>query len=108
MSNQNVQEGKTAAIISYLTIIGLVIAFIMNNSKKNTFSSFHIRQSIGITLLSIAVNIAGSFLGNTIAGLLSLLILVLIIIGLIGAFKGEEKRIPILGDLFQDWFKGIS
>jgi hypothetical protein len=28
-----VQEGKTIAIISYITWIGLLIAFIMNNEK---------------------------------------------------------------------------
>jgi len=27
--------------------------------------------------------------------------------GLIGAAQGEEKRMPLFGDLFQDWFKGI-
>ena len=44
MNTGTVQEGKTIAIISYITIIGLIIAFIMNQSKKNSFASFHIRQ----------------------------------------------------------------
>ncbi|WP_243456793.1 hypothetical protein [Polaribacter batillariae] len=29
------------------------------------------------------------------------------IIGLIGAVQGEEKRVPVLGDYFQKWFKNI-
>ena len=47
-TNQTVEEGKTMAIISYVTIIGLIIAFVSNNSKPNEFTSFHIRQSLGI------------------------------------------------------------
>lgn len=34
MENVTVNEGKTAAIISYLWVIGLVIAFLMNSTKK--------------------------------------------------------------------------
>lgn len=36
-------QGKNIAIISYLTVIGLVLAFVMNNEKKEPFASFHIR-----------------------------------------------------------------
>ena len=48
MENTSVSEGKTAAIIAYLTIFGTIVAYIMNRSKKNYFTSFHIRQMIGI------------------------------------------------------------
>jgi uncharacterized membrane protein len=33
---------------------------------------------------------------------------VLWVIGFLGAINGEEKRVPFVGDLFQDWFKGIG
>ena len=39
-------EGKNIAIISYITIIGLIIAFVMNNDKKDAFASYHIKQSL--------------------------------------------------------------
>jgi uncharacterized membrane protein len=102
-----VEEGKTMAIISYLTIIGTIIAYVMNKDKKNTFASFHIRQHIGITLLYL-VNafVIGKFSG-TASWIVSIFILVLWFIGFIGAVQGQEKRVPLLGDMFQDWFKGI-
>ena len=50
MNNLSVQDGKTIAIISYITIIGTLIAFIMNQNKHNYFASFHIRQALGIFL----------------------------------------------------------
>ena len=34
------EEGKQTAIISYITIIGTIIAIFMNNEKKNTFNAF--------------------------------------------------------------------
>ncbi|MGB1450928.1 MAG: hypothetical protein ACPG7E_04370, partial [Marinirhabdus sp.] len=55
MEDNTVTEGKTIAIISYITFIGLIIAFVMNNEKKNSFASFHIRQSLGLVALYIAL-----------------------------------------------------
>ena len=49
MDSYTVKEGKTIAIISYITWIGLLIAFFMHNEKRNAFAAFHIRQSIGIS-----------------------------------------------------------
>ena len=34
------EEGKTPAIVAYLTIIGTIIAYFMNNENKNPFASF--------------------------------------------------------------------
>ncbi|MEX1382358.1 DUF4870 domain-containing protein [Lutibacter sp.] len=108
MENQTVNEGKTTAIIAYLWVIGLIIAFIMNNDKKNSFAAFHIRQMIGFNIFSLANTfIIGNYFGLWTSGLIGLGLLVLWIIGLIGAAQGEEKSMPLIGDLFQDWFKGI-
>lgn len=108
MENQTVNEGKTTAIISHLWIIGLVIAFFMNNSKKNSFASFYIRQMIGLNLIQVLNGwIVYKFLGTTAGAIVSLIVLVLWVISLIGTVKGEEKRVPVVGDQFQDWFKNI-
>lgn len=109
MHNQTVQEGKTMAIISYITIIGTLIAFILNQNKHNYFASFHIRQALGIFLAGMLVNFINRYAD---IGLLNVLLnaslFVLWIIGLIGAIQGEEKRIPLLGDQFQEWFRNIG
>ena len=107
MQNNTVSEGKTNAIIAYLWWIGLIIAVILNKDKKNRFTSFHIRQAIGLLLLSLVANLAYKFLPHTFGYLLNLGVFVLWVIGLIGAFNGEEKEVPLLGDKFQEWFKSI-
>jgi uncharacterized membrane protein len=109
MNNQTVTEGKTIAIISYLTFIGTIIAFIMNQNKQNTFASFHIRQAIGLILLGFILNILQMYLDLFwIGSVLWLGLIILWLIGFIGAIQGEEKKIPLLGDQFQEWFKNIG
>lgn len=108
MENQTVSEGKTIAIISYFWVIGLIIAIVMNSSKKNHFASFHIRQMIGLTLLSLINGwIIYKYIGSMAGGIVGIILFVLWVIGFIGAIKGEEKSVPLLGDQFQDWFKSI-
>ena len=107
-------DGKTIAIISYITLIGLIIAFFMNKDKKDELASFHIRQMLGLTLLSIAISILGWVLGSfssmlsMLSSLLSLGVLVLWVLGLIKAINGEKGAVPIVGSMFQDWFKNFG
>jgi len=109
MNTGTVEEGKTIAIISYITIIGLIIAFIMNQNKKNYFASFHIRQAIGIAALQLVISMINRNLNlGMIENLLGLGVIVLAVIGIIGAVQGQEKKIPLLGDQFQEWFKSIG
>ena len=109
MDNYSVKEGKTIAIICYITWIGTLIAYIMNNEKRNSFASFHIRQAIGISLFSVINSIfLLRYIGIWASGIIGIGLLILLIIGLVGAVQGEERKIPLFGDIFQDWFKGIA
>ena len=108
MENQTVTEGKTIAIISYITFIGTIIAFVMNNEKKNSFASFHIRQMVGLISLQLLSFVVSNYISETLGWIVSLFAIVLWFIGFIGAIQGEEKRVPLLGDQFQEWFKGIG
>ncbi|MCH2488928.1 MAG: hypothetical protein MK211_02150 [Flavobacteriales bacterium] len=113
MENNTVEEGKTIAIISYVTIIGLIIAFVMNNDKKNDFAAFHIRQSLGIALIGIVIWVLVSIIYSIVyipilSWVLQLGVIVLWVLGLVAAVQGEKKAIPVVGEQFQQWFKGIG
>ncbi len=96
MENNTVEEGKTIAIISYLWVIGLIIAFIMNNDKKNSFATFHIRQMIGLAILSLVNSfVIARFAGIMITSAIGIALFVLWVFGLIGAIQGQEKKIPL-------------
>jgi uncharacterized membrane protein/vacuolar-type H+-ATPase subunit H len=95
-------DGKNVSIIAHVWWIGWIIALVMNNGDKKTeLGSFYIRQMLGLLLASFLVWIP------VIGWILSIVILVLWIMSLIGSLSGEKKLTPILGEYFQDWFKGI-
>ena len=50
-------DPKTIAIIAYLTVIGLVVAFVLNNEKKDEFAAFHIKQSLGLVIISLGLSL---------------------------------------------------
>ena len=109
MTEETIEEGKSNAIISYLTIIGTIIAFYLNNDAKNEFASFHIRQSLGLWLTFFA-------LGYIIGGFDSWLVTlgwyiffgVLFIFGFMTAVTGRTQPTPILGALYQKIFAGLG
>ncbi|MGD1946079.1 MAG: hypothetical protein ACFB0A_07425 [Croceivirga sp.] len=103
------KEGRTTAIISYLTIVGCLIAITMNMEPKNTFARFHIRQAFGIHILYHALAIAFSNLGLVwIPVGLFFLYLLLWGFGFINAMNEQIKLLPVLGEYFQKWFTFIS
>ncbi|AYN68254.1 hypothetical protein D1013_13145 [Euzebyella marina] len=102
MDQFTVKEGKTIAIISYITFIGLIVAVIMNNSKNNAFAQFHIGQSFRIVIASLANSVLSWFLPSSlmmISTIISLLILVLIILGIVNAVNGKAEPLPVIGTI---------
>ncbi|MGO2358077.1 DUF4870 domain-containing protein [Mesonia sp.] len=104
-----VTEDKNIAIIAYITFIGLIIAFIMNNDKKAVFPTYHIKQSLGLALTGLALGVVGMIpiLGWIVSFLGSLGLLYLWIMGLINAINGRQEPVPFLGEKFEEWFKNI-
>jgi uncharacterized membrane protein len=95
-------NGKNIAIIAHITLIGWIIALVMNNEKKSEFASFYIRQVLGIMLLGFVcsfIPIIGWFAW--------IFVLVLWVMSLISALNGQKKPILLLGEQFQDWFKSL-
>lgn len=109
MENQKIEEGKTAAITSYILLIGVLIALSMNADAKSPFASFHIRQALGlsVTFLSLGL-IISNFNSIMISGTMWIFVSVLWTYGIFSAIKGETKPLPLLGELFQKAFKSIS
>lgn len=103
------QEDKTIAIVAYLTVVGLIIAFVLNQNKKDPLGSYHIRQMLGIVVVGFVLGIIGiiPILGWIIAILGGIFMFILWIVGLINAVGGKKKPVPVLGKKFEEWFKSI-
>jgi len=109
MENNNIEQGKNIAIVSYITIIGAIVAIFMNQDNKNTFASFHIRQALG---LFVSFFFIGYFIGYFDSWMISsafyIFYFILWIYGFLAALQGQMKLIPLLGEQFQKIFKNID
>lgn len=110
MNDNSIEKGKTAAITSYILIIGVFIAMSMNSGEdKNSFASFHIRQALGLSLTFISLGlIISNFDSPMISVSMWIFLSVLWTYGIFNAIKGQTKPIPLLGTYFQKWFENIS
>jgi len=115
-------EDKTTAIVSYLTLIGLIVAIIMHTNKKTKLGAFHLRQVLGLFLTAIVgwvcVAITMFVLLFLLAFLQSILVLlvpliyfafglsifVLWVMGFIAALNGEMNPLPLVGAFYQKLF----
>jgi uncharacterized membrane protein len=102
-------DNKTLSIISYISIVGWIVAYVMGKEKMDALLKYHLRQSLGLAIVSILfsvslniVSIAVPALG--ILGILSLAILVLWIIGIINAANAAQKPLPLIGKTFEGKF----
>ncbi len=118
-TNQNSknESSKLTAILAYCTPIGWFISYlILFKDNKNDYTLFHIRQGLGVQIIATIAYLmsygAGVFdfipMNNLLGWLLRITALVFIIIGIIGAINNEKKPLPVLGEKFQEWFKGIN
>lgn len=109
MNENTVQGGKTLAFVAYLTLIGTLIAFFMNQEKRNDFVSFHVRQALGLGLLYIAIGYIISSLDSMMVSMsFWIFFSVLFLYGIFGAMTGKANKIPLLGDFFQKLFNSLG
>ncbi|MEL0456802.1 hypothetical protein WJN01_11215 [Flavobacteriaceae bacterium SZ-1-7] len=111
MTEQDIERGRNNAIISYITIIGVIIAYFLNNDEKNksAFASFHIRQSLGLWLTFWALGYpVGSFDSWTVTSGFYLFFAVLFIYGFSGALSRKKNEVPLLGAFYQKLFANLG
>lgn len=98
-------DAKVTGIVSYLSWIGWIIAFLAGDKEG---AKFHLNQSlvimISMTVLSILSMVAGvipvvGLIISLVVGILSLVLFVFWILGLVAACKQEEKAVPVIGNI---------
>ena len=104
------------SIISYITIIGWIIAFIVygNNPEKSSLAKFHLKQSLGLAILGILNAVASVIVTPMVPSIgivftiINFATFVFLILGIINASKEEEKPLPLIGSMFVDKFDFIK
>lgn len=109
MKNKTEEQGKNMAVISYLTLIGTLVAFFMNRDERNPFVSFHVRQALGLWLTQILLGyLVGAFDSWMISVSFWVFIMILILYGIMGAISGKYNEVPLLGPFYQKLFATIG
>lgn len=104
VKKKEIEDGKLFAFLGiFLTIVGFLIALI--TKKDNKYVMHYAKQGLVLFIAYIAVGIVIMIIGWVpiigwlITGALWIFMLVLWIIGMIYSLSGEEKDIPIIGEL---------
>ncbi len=103
-------EDRTVAILSYITIIGFVVAIVLHSSKPTKLGAFHLRQMLGFIIAIVAFWVCFMVIAFIpVVNLLTIVLgplgglgfLIIWIMGLVAAIQGEAKPMPLVGEQFQ-------
>ncbi|MBQ9123900.1 MAG: hypothetical protein IJY10_10495 [Lachnospiraceae bacterium] len=95
-------DKKVTGIVAYFTLIGWLIAYLAGDKNG---AKFHLNQALVLAIAEIVLGFVGGILGliPIIGGLVSFVLSVLLficwVLGLVGAIKGEEKPVPVVGGI---------
>ncbi len=94
------KNSKLYSIISYITWIGWIIAFVARD-KNDPLVRRHVNQALILNLASTVVSLLARIGGamGIICFVLDLALLVLYIMGIIKAAKMSEEPLPLVGGL---------
>lgn len=85
------------AVISYFTLIGWVVAMIIYDKHQSSFASFHLRQSLGLIITGAILSLI-----PLVGWVLNIGVLLGWIVGFCSAIQGQEYKVPLLGDFYQE------
>lgn len=95
-ANDEAQSGKGMAILAYIIfLIPLLV------EKENKFVKYHTNQGFLLFLFAIAGGLVGIIpvLGWLVSWLAGIATFVFAIIGILNAYHGEQKPLPLIGNI---------
>ncbi|KIO75659.1 import component protein [Pedobacter lusitanus] len=106
-------NSKTLSIVSYITLIGWLVAYFSGKENADSLLKYHLRQALGLAIVSIIFNVVLTIIASIVPSLafLSLagwVIVVLWIMGIIHAANEAQKPVPLIGKMFENKFAFIG
>ena len=101
VGNADVEKNKVMAIVGYILPILFFVPLLSEESKKSPFAKFHANQQLLLLIAAVIVNVVGTIIPILgwfiILPLGSIFLIVIAIMGIINAAKGEMKKLPLIG-----------
>jgi uncharacterized membrane protein len=97
---------KTVSVLSYIPVLGWLIALIMNSDKspaEKSYNAFHLRQGLGLSIVSFIYSVLNEivlwlpYIGNLADKIIIFSFIGIAIMGILNAVRGERKYLPIFG-----------
>lgn len=105
-------NNKTVSIVSYVILIGWLIAYFAGRDNADNFAKYHLKQGFGLIIfafaLAILLRIIIQFTGIYFLLVIELISPGLMVIGIINAANGVEKPLPFIGKMFENKFTFIG
>lgn len=106
-------DNKTLSIVSYITIIGWLVAYLKGKDNADSMLKYHLRQALGLALVNIIFSLALNIVAMLVPalsfiGIFGLFFLALWIIGIINAANGAQKPLPLIGKAFENKFAFVG
>lgn len=99
-NQSDAEKNKAMAIVGYIIPILFFIPLV-SDAKNSPFAKFHANQQLNLLIAAVVVNIVGGiipFIGWFILLPLGTIFLIVVaIMGIINASKGEMKELPLIG-----------
>ncbi len=98
-------DKKITGIVSYITIVGWLIAYLAGDKEG---AKFHLNQSLVLAIAGVAASVLGSILGGLpfVGGIIGIVfsvvgvaVFALSIVGIIYAAQGQDKELPVIGSI---------
>ena len=96
MKSKSINKIGIISVLCYITLIGWLIALILNGNEKSPQTRFHLRQSLGLIITAALLSFV-PLIGWT----LNFIVIILWLIALIKTCQGEQYCVPLLGNFYQ-------
>ncbi|GHE91101.1 hypothetical protein [Thalassotalea profundi] len=88
---------KFISTISYLTLVGWLVAIVLYGKNHSTLASFHLRQSLGLIVTAAVLSFIPLF-----GWLLNLVVAFFWFVAIYHTVLGHKFLVPVLGQFYQE------
>lgn len=90
---------KILSALSYVSMIGWIISYILADKENDDFVKYHLKQSLGVALMSVAIPIVSLIMPTTVLiSIVTFIPMVFMFFGMFSSLKGELKPLPLIGE----------
>jgi len=97
MNKDSYGADKIVAVLGYITLLGWLVAIVLHDKHKSSFTTFHLRQSLGLIITGALLALV-----PLIGWLMNIAVFLVWLYAIYHAIQGRQEKVPVLGDCYQE------